>query len=500
MSLPLINLHTITLSESCLLGLDYKFIHKHQCLIFAQNDCTIHIALKSENAPLALIRNHLSSLYPHKKLEFFLAQDDSFEAQLEHIKDFQEFSELQHNLLILLHNTNQHSDEKAAISLLDCILRLCIKHKASDIHFESQESIHRIKIRTDGMLREIFRVKEAIFESLSACLKLECKLDINQKRQSQDGRFSRVFDNQAYDFRLSALPSFGGESLVIRILHKNAQPITLQELGFQPHQLKLITHFAEYPSGMIILSGPTGSGKSTTLYAILESIKSPSKKIITLEDPIEYLIQGTTQVLINDKHDFGFSHALKALLRHDPDILMIGEIRDEQSLNIALRASLTGHLVLSTIHANDSLSIVERLLDMGAKDYLLISTLRLLISQRLVRKLCEYCKTPIPQEEMLYKLESCGISLSAQQRLHARFYTPCGCQHCHMQGYKERLLIAECLDNSPLLQRHIKSPQHKSTITQELRNTGFQNMFEKGLELLCSGLSSFEEIYRVCRL
>ncbi len=544
-----INLHTITLSQPCLLALDSKFITKHKCLIFDLQDSHISIALSCENAPLGLITNHINSLFPHKSLKFFLASSESFAAQLESITDFQAFKKLQDNLLFLLQSQNQHNDdERAAIALLDYILELCIKHRASDIHFESQDSIHCVRIRVDGMLREILRLQEAVFESLSACLKLECKLDINQKRQAQDGRFSRVFDSKAFDFRLSVLPTFSGESLVLRILHKNAKIATLQELGFHKLPLQLITHFANSPSGLILLSGPTGSGKSTTLYAILESIKSPSKKIITLEDPIEYRIHNTTQVLVNDKHHFGFSNALKALLRHDPDILMIGEIRDENSLDIALRASLTGHLVLSTIHANDSLSVIERLLDMGAKDYLLSirdensldialrasltghlvlstihandslsvierlldmgakdyllsSTLRLLISQRLVRRLCPYCKIPLSFQQICEKFESFKLETHILEPYkNARFYTSSACQHCYMQGYNGRLLIAECLENSSLLQHYIQSPQDKEIITKELQKGGFESMFEAGIKLLAQGQTSFEEIYRVCRL
>lgn len=496
-----INLHTITLSQSCLLALDSKFIAKHKCLIFDLQDSHIFIALSCEDAPLGLITNHISSLFPHKSLKFFLASSESFTAQLESITDFQGFYKLQEHLLTLLKSHNQHNDEKAAVALLDYILELCIKHRASDIHFESQDSIHCIRIRVDGMLREILMLQKLVFESLIACLKLECKLDINQKRQAQDGRFSRVFDTKAFDFRLSVLPSFSGESLVLRILHKNAKIATLEELGFQKSQLHLITHFASSPSGLILLSGPTGSGKSTTLYAILESIKSPQKKIITLEDPIEYRIHSTTQVLINDKHNFGFVNALKALLRHDPDILMIGEIRDENSLDIALRASLTGHLVLSTIHANDSLSVIERLLDMGAKDYLISSTLRLIISQRLVRKLCFHCKIPLSHQQMYKKFESFKLKTHILKRYEkATFYAACGCQHCYMQGYEGRLLITECLENSTLLQHHITAPQDKEMIINELEKSGFESMFEVGVKILAQGLTSFEELHRVCRL
>lgn len=298
--------------------------------------------------------------------------------------------------------------------LLDFILLTCIEQKASDVHFESfiknGESGARIRARIDGLLQEIFHFESYVLESLSSRLKLECELDITQTRQAQDGRFSRIFNDVVYDFRLSILPSFGGESIVIRILCKNAETITLQSLGFKSAHLALIAEQINANSGIVFLTGPTGSGKSTTLHAMLESIKSPQKKIITLEDPIEYHTELTTQVLIHDKYDFGFSKALRALLRHDPDILMIGEIRDKQSLDIALRASLTGHLVLSTLHANDSLSVVERLLDMGAQSYLLASSVRLVISQRLVRTLCESCKVSIESQVVYDKLSTANLA------------------------------------------------------------------------------------------
>ncbi|WP_300449573.1 GspE/PulE family protein [uncultured Helicobacter sp.] len=508
-SFPPINLHSLKLSESCLNALEYKFIQKHQCLIFdiTQSPQTIHIALKHTNAPLSLIRTHILRLYPQAHLVFFTTDEKSFALQAHHIYLFQHFNTLK-NALLKQHespnDTNNKDTDISVVALLDFILHTCIMQKASDIHLESFEAngkrAARIRIRIDGMLRELFSLESNVLEALSSRLKLECELDITQTRQSQDGRFKRVFDNHHFDFRLSILPAFGGESLVIRILAKETQNLSLEGLGFTKEHLTTITGHIQAQNGIILLTGPTGSGKSTTLYAMIESIKSPDKKIITLEDPIEYHTQLTTQVLIHNKYDFGFSEALRALLRHDPDVLMIGEIRDQESLDIALRAALTGHLVLSTLHTNDALSVVERLLDMGAQGYLIASSLRLVISQRLVRKLCPYCRAPLSAKEMYNKLLQSHLLHLWDNIKDGTFFAPCGCVHCNMQGFSGRLLVAECLQNTSLLGEYIKSPQDKAHIHAKLKQTGFKSMLEVGMELLKNGQSSFEEIYRVCNI
>ncbi len=500
------SLQNLALNEACLNALTYKFIEKHQCLIFAINENTneIHIALSPNSAPLGLIRAHILNLFPKVHLHFFNASSQDFTIQAHRIYLFQHFNTLKIALIKQHTNQNQNVDSMSAVALLDFILLTCIEQKASDVHFESfiknGESGARIRARIDGLLQEIFHFESYVLESLSSRLKLECELDITQTRQAQDGRFSRIFNDVVYDFRLSILPSFGGESIVIRILCKNAETITLQSLGFKSAHLALIAEQINANSGIVFLTGPTGSGKSTTLHAMLESIKSPQKKIITLEDPIEYHTELTTQVLIHDKYDFGFSKALRALLRHDPDILMIGEIRDKQSLDIALRASLTGHLVLSTLHANDSLSVVERLLDMGAQSYLLASSVRLVISQRLVRTLCESCKVSIESQVVYDKLSTANLAHLWEDIKNGSFYAPSGCVHCNMQGFSGRTLCAEVLPISPMLCDYIISPHNKAHILTALKERGFKTLLEESMELLKNGQSSFEEIYRVCHI
>lgn len=518
-----IDLYGYELSIECKEALESKFIQRHQCLAFAKsNQNTLHIALPtlsldsvpahpstaniSTSPRIALLKSHLQALYPHLHFVFFQASQEAFDFQALQIAHHQEFTTLLQAFQDEHANpTNaQNAQEGSLVRLLDFILHTCIQEGASDIHFEKSSFSSQVRIRVDGMLRKRFSLEPQSFDALSSRLKLECELDVNESRKSQDGRFAREFNSQSFDFRLSSVPSFEGESIVIRILSKSVQNLNLASLGFSHAQLACIQQNIYLPNGIIFLTGPTGSGKSTTLYAMLESIKSPNKKIITLEDPIEYHIDLASQVLINPSCNFDFQDALRASLRQDPDVLMVGEIRDEETLQTAIKASLTGHLVLSTLHSNDTLSAVERLLEMGARDYLLTSTLNLIISQRLIRSLCTHCKAPLSPEEIYTKLTSLGF-----KHLHERFsdklkagqiYTSSGCQKCNMQGFSGRILVSELLPSSPTLREYIKAPHTKEQTLDSLRAQGFSSLFESALECVLAGQSSFEEIARVCKI
>lgn len=519
-----VDLYAYELSTKCKEALESKFIQKHQCLAFAKDDqSTLHIALPTSNldsilaqsnptitpntsmsSRITLLKSHLQALYPHFHFVFFQASQEAFDFQALQIAHHQEFTAL----LQAFQNehinpsSSQNAQESSLLRLLDFILHTCIQEGASDIHFEKSSFSTQVRIRVDGMLRKRFSLEAQSFDALSSRLKLECELDVNENRKSQDGRFAREFNSQSFDFRLSSVPSFEGESIVIRILSKSVQNLNLTSLGFSHAQLACIQQNIHLPHGIIFLTGPTGSGKSTTLYAMLESIKSPNKKIITLEDPIEYHIDLASQVLINPSCNFDFQDALRASLRQDPDVLMVGEIRDEETLQTAIKASLTGHLVLSTLHSNDTLSAVERLLEMGARDYLLTSTLNLIISQRLIRSLCTHCKTPLNPEEIHTKLTSLGFEHLYEHFLNQtnQIYTNSGCQKCNMQGFSGRILISELLPSSPTLREYIKAPHTKEQTLDSLRTQGFHSLFESALECVLAGQSSFEEIIRVCKI
>lgn len=374
-------------------------------------------------------------------------------------------------------------DENLAIQkMLDFILQESIRLQASDIHIESTLHQSQIRIRVDSVMQELFCLDDRHFSLLSSSLKLECSLDIHENRKPQDGRFSRTFFEKIYDFRFSSLPTAKGESLVIRILCKEAQEFSLTALGF-PNDL----HF-NIPHGLVFVTGPTGSGKSTTLYAMLENIKSIEKKIITLEDPIEYDLELLTQVAIHEKYGFGFSEALRSILRQDPDVIMVGEIRDQKSLSLAMQASLTGHLVLSTLHTNDALSTIERLLDMRAKPYLIASILHLIIAQRLVRRLCPHCKIPSKIPPPIHLPDAW---------IHHTFYQAQGCPKCHFKGFSGRILLYEILPISRECKALIAEQAPKEKFIKLLKEEGFVSLFDHGIKVASHGQTSLEEVMRV---
>ena len=288
---------------------------------------------------------------------------------------------------------NAKSDNQSCISqIFDFILNEVLEFNASDIHIEARINDALLRFRADGILREFASFEKDIYEALVFHVKFLAQLNLAESRKAQDGSFELEFKNEKYDLRVSCLPLIYGESVVIRILKHNKEILELEKLHLGEKNLKILRKVLHSPHGMILLTGPTGSGKSTTLYACLNELKSIEKKIISAEDPIEYKIPLVQQILLNSKAGLEFNNVLRAILRQDPDIIMIGEIRDEESLDIALKASLTGHLLLSTLHTNDSFSTIDRLLDMKAKAYLIASALSLVIAQRLVRKLCPKCK------------------------------------------------------------------------------------------------------------
>lgn len=307
---------------------------------------------------------------------------------------------------------------------LDFLLKEAIAHRASDVHLEDKGDFGSIRFRIDGCLREIARLDKNSMRKLSSKIKLESKLDITEMRLPQDGRYARNFGEIEYDFRISCVPLLSGESLVLRILYKHKERISLEGLGLSSEILAILSKALNRKSGLILITGPTGSGKSTTLYAALEALKTLQKKLITLEDPIEYQIPLATQIQINPEIGFSFYEALSFVLRQDPDIIMIGEIRDEQTLTLALNASLTGHLVLASLHSNDCISTLERLFEMGAPRSVIESSLICIIAQRLLGRLCSHCKG---------KREEGDLEV---------FY-PVGCEKCQGLGIKGREVIAQ---------------------------------------------------------
>lgn len=359
---------------------------------------------------------------------------------------------------------------------------------SSDIHFEPYESQCRIRFRLDGKLIEQFNIPLDEYPSIINKIKIRAGLDIAEKRLPQDGRITMKMErNNEFDIRVSTLPTLFGEKIVLRILNKDTKSITLEDLGFNKKELDRYKEGIKNPNGIILISGPTGSGKTTTLYATLKLLNDSKTNILTIEDPIEYTLEGVNQVQLKENIGLDFSSALRTFLRQDPDIIMVGEIRDVKTANMAIRAALTGHLVLSTIHTNSAWATISRLIDMGIPPFLIASTLNVSVAQRLVRKLCDRCK----QEEPIAPIQFPENFTPPKHLKH--HYVPGGCQSCHHTGYKGRKAIYEIIPISKALVPHIKN--NSLDVEDFLKENNIPTLRENALLLVEEGITSIEEIY-----
>lgn len=390
-----------------------------------------------------------------------------------HLNEFHQ----RYKIFELVQNSmNSHLNQNHISDFFEYLLEFAISKDASDIHFETLEDSLAIRYRVDGLLQQFFKFELEFYPIVSSVIKLLSKLDITQRRIPMNGRFSKVIDAHKYDFRVSIMPTICGESIVIRILNKNSVEKNLDDLGLDTQTLQVLKNKISYSQGMILITGPTGSGKTTTLYSILKELSGGTKKIITIEDPIEYKIPNVQQVAVNNEIGLTFAEVLRNILRQDPDVVMIGEIRDKESLDIAIQASLTGHLVLATLHTNDSISTINRLLDLEAEPFLVASTLKTIISQRLVLKLCKHCKI--------------------KSKINENFFEEVGCHKCNLTGFKKREIISELFVMDEKISSMICRQTDISEIISYCKDKGFTTLFENGMEKVKEGIINQKEIYK----
>ena len=383
-------------------------------------------------------------------------------------------------------------DEAPVAKLLVKIFEEAIKYNASDIHIEPDEKVLRIRQRIDGVLSEQVLNEKRVAAALVVKLKLLSGLDISEKRIPQDGRFNLKINKKNVDVRISTMPIHYGESIVLRILVLEDSVKSLSEIGMDAGTVKKFRQAIASPHGLILVTGPTGSGKTTSLYAALSELNTPDKKIITAEDPVEYRLQRLSQVQVNPKIGLDFAKVLRSALRQDPDILLVGEIRDAESAEIALRAAMTGHLVLSTLHTNDAVSSALRLIDMGVDAFLVASSLKAVVAQRLVRRLCKSCKQPLESTQDYEYLLS-----SIDQHVQATFYQAVGCTRCLNTGYKGRLGVFEYLAISHDLASALRSNNVQLFTEIALASDDYMTLGDSAMKLAISGETSLEEVQRI---
>lgn len=394
------------------------------------------------------------------------------------------------------------------------MLEYAIFENASDIHIEPEELKVIVRYRIDGVLKKVMEFPKNVHPGLCARIKILSNLKLDEHRLPQDGRFKAAGDKYKVSFRVSILPSFDGEKIVLRLLNEKSQILKLEQLGFQPKTLEILDKNIKKPHGMILVTGPTGSGKTTTLYTILNILNSPQVNICTVEDPIEYRMPGVTQSQVNSKIGFTFANGLRALLRQDPDIIMVGEIRDNETAQIAINSAMTGHLVLSTLHTNDAITTIPRFAEMEIPSFLISSTINIIIAQRLVRKICPNCiesynldkeaiknlEKQINVPNLLKRLEEEGSLSGKQQTLDSiLFYRGRGCKQCNDEGFKGRMGIYEIVEITKNIASLIAKNVTKEELYEAARKEGMVSIFEDGFIKAKNGITTIEEVVRVTK-
>ncbi|MBI4232094.1 type II/IV secretion system protein, partial [Candidatus Peregrinibacteria bacterium] len=397
---------------------------------------------------------------------------------------------------------------KDAVKILDAIILFAYQNNASDIHIEPHSDFITVRYRIDGLLHSITELPIDILELLITRVKVLANLRTDEHQAAQDGRFKIDLESNEITLRVSVLPTYDGEKCVLRILSSRGQDLTLEALGYSNHNLEIIRNNILKTNGIILVTGPTGSGKTTTMYSILKMLNSPEVNISTIEDPIEYRLEGINQIQVNPKAKLTFATGLRSLLRQDPDILMVGEIRDKETAGIAINASLTGHLVFATLHTNDAASTLPRLVDMGIEPFLIASTSKIVIAQRLVRTICDKCKESYEVDfDALMKIgkranlesEVTKILSNLNPGEKITLYKGKGCVFCGNSGYKGRISISEILEVSENVKKLIFQNGSTTTIEEKAREEGMIPLFSDGMEKVLRGLTTIEEVLRVMR-
>ena len=392
------------------------------------------------------------------------------------------FFELLNTNYILNNDSVKLSNKTSSDNFLETLIQECKALKVSDIHFEVFKNLARVRTRIDGKLIEKYQLEKEQYAELVNQIKIKSNLDITEKRLPQDGRIN--YDD--FDIRVSILPTLHGEKMVLRILGRDTDHLSLEGIGFSKQDLQIFEKALKANKGIILISGPTGSGKTTTLYASLKALNKVATNILTIEDPIEYTLEGINQVQLKEDIGLTFTKALKTFLRQDPDIIMLGEIRDATTAEMAIRASLTGHLVLSTIHTNSALGTISRLIDMGIPSFLIAETLSVSVAQRLVRKLCNHCKIEkdFNQQSDFNEIE--GVTTHME---------PQGCRYCHYTGYKGRVAIHEVLPINEEVKVVLK--QTPQDLNSQILPKSYSNLKDKAIQLIQTGVTSIEEVYSI---
>ncbi|EGQ8178796.1 type II/IV secretion system protein [Vibrio parahaemolyticus] len=497
LGLPLIDLGRAPVDADAVQILPEVHARRLRAMVVARNGDTLRVAM-SDPADL-FTQESLMNLLGEYNLEFIIASErqliSSFDRYYRRTKEIASFAEQ----LQAEHQDVQSfdygideadSEEVTVVKLVNSMFEDAVQVGASDIHIEPDDKVLRLRQRVDGVLHETILNEVNIASALVLRLKLMAHLDISEKRLPQDGRFNIKVRGQSIDIRMSTLPTQYGESVVMRLLNQSSGLRPLEESGLPPELLSRLRRQLSRPHGMILVTGPTGSGKTTTLYGALSELNEPGKKIITAEDPVEYRLPRITQVQINSKIDLTFSRVLRTFLRQDPDIILIGEMRDQETVEIGLRAALTGHLVLSTLHTNDAVDSALRMIDMGAPGYLVASAVRAVVAQRLVRRVCPDCKT----QDHLDESRQQWLAGRFPNQVGVTFHKGAGCQNCNLTGYRGRIGVFEMLELEHEMMDKLRANDAVGFAQAARRSEKYKPLLASAMELALQGAVSLDEV------
>ena len=486
-SLPRVNLNKLYISPDVVQLVPEYLARKHTVLPIKKDGNTLFVALSNPFNIFAIDDIKLATNY---NIQVVIASRKEIQKAIDLHYKFHSNSAAS-----IIKDDNQRdidnefevAEKAPIIKLVNTIIQQAVIKNASDIHIEPDEKNVRIRYRLDGELVQIMLINKALLQPILTRIKIMAGLDITKRRFFQDGSFRLTINGHIVDFRVSTVPTVNGEKAVLRILNRDKFLLKIQQLGFNASQIKNIYKMLNLPYGMILVCGPTGSGKTTTLYSMLNYINKPNKNIVTLEDPVEFALPGINQVQINPKTGITFASGLRAILRQDPNIIMVGEIRDKETADIAIRAALTGHLVFSTLHTNNASGAIVRLLDMGVESYLLASCLVGIISQRLVRKICKKCKEKYTSSE----IERTFLGFKGRK---LKLFRGKGCDFCSYTGYNGRTVIGEIINIHSAHRRLISKKASSQEIDRVSRKLGYKNIKENGIELIKKGVTTTEEL------
>ncbi len=497
LDIPLIDLNRANVDMDAAQLLPEVHARRLRALVIGRQDYTLRVAM-SDPADL-FAQESLATQLGEYTLTFVIASErqlvegfDRYYRRTKEIASFAEQLQAEHQVTEAFDFdvTDEDSDEVTVVKLINSLFEDAIQVGASDIHIEPDSNVLRLRQRIDGVLHETLLNEVNVAPALVLRLKLMANLDISEKRLPQDGRFNIRVKGQSVDIRMSTMPVQYGESVVMRLLNQSAGVRKLEESGLPDHLLKRLRSQLRRPHGMILVTGPTGSGKTTTLYGALSELNTPGKKIITAEDPVEYRLPRISQVQVNPKIDLDFSTVLRTFLRQDPDIILVGEMRDQETVEIGLRAALTGHLVLSTLHTNDAVDSALRMMDMGAPGYLVASAVRAVVAQRLVRKVCTDCSTT----DHLDSAQQQWLSERFPNQIDATFKRGQGCQNCNLTGYRGRIGVFELLELEPDMMDMLRANDAVGFSRVARASKSYKPLLSSAMELALEGIVSMEEV------